>query len=123
MSTTLHTNSTNGALLMLGRIFASVIFLIAGWGRRVAMAGTTAHLTRFGFLLPAIIHWVIGAIVLALWCLATAAIAHTTVPETAQQLAFMTNLAIAGGFLAFAAGGGGTCRLARTVGRRRADFQ
>lgn len=77
MSTTLHTNSTNDALLMLGRILASVIVLVAGWGKLMAMAGTTAYPTRLGLPLPAITYWIVVALVLALWCLTTAAVAHT----------------------------------------------
>ncbi len=122
MSTTLHTDSTNDALLMLGRILASAIFLVAGWSTLMAMASTTTYLTSLGLQLPAINYWVV-AVVLALWCLATAAIAHTNFPETAQQLAFMKNLAIAGGFLAFAAWvGAGAYSQDHAMGRRQGAF-
>ena len=117
---------SSSALLLVGRILASVIFIVAGYGKLMGMAGTIGYFTKIGVPLPEIAYYVavlvelgggllllvgfqtrIVALVLAVFCVATALLAHANLSDMAQQISFMKNLSMAGGFLAFAAAGAG----------------
>jgi putative oxidoreductase len=45
-------------------------------------------------------------LVLAIWCVATALIAHSNIAERAQEIQFFKNMGLTGGFLYVAAFGG-----------------
>ena len=124
--------------LLVGRILASIIFILGGYGKLMAMAGTVGYLQKLGVPLPAIAYYgtvaielgggillLLGlqtrivALVLALFCIATALLAHTDFSSQAQQINFMKNLAMAGGYLAFVAAGAGAYSLDAIIGRRR----
>ncbi len=130
--------SSSNALLLVGRVLASVIFIMGGYGKLMAMAGTVGYFTKAGLPAPEIAYYgavlvelgggllfLIGfqtrivAIVLAVFCVVTALIAHTNFADMAQQVNFMKNLCMAGGFLAFAAAGAGAYSM---DGRRSAVF-
>ncbi|MEX6505124.1 DoxX family protein [Jiella sp. M17.18] len=109
----------NASLNLLGRILLAVIFLVSGYGKIAGAAGTAAYFGQMGFPAPLVVAYLVGAfellggiaivlgwqmravgIVFALFCVATALLAHT-----GDQIAFMKNLAMAGGFLVLAGSG------------------
>ncbi len=113
-------------LILLGRILASVLFILSGFGKFTAAAATTAYFDKIGVPVPQLAYIIsvacelgggvlfllgvqtrVVAVVLAVFTVATAVLAHTDFSQLAQQINFMKNLAIAGGFLAFAVLGGG----------------
>jgi putative oxidoreductase len=125
-------NSQNLADLA-GRILIAVLFLTAGFGKIAGYAGTQGYMQSHGLpgaLLPLVIALEIGAsaLVIAGWWTRVAALAlaafsiaaallfHANFGDAMQQINFMKNLAIAGGFLILAANGAG----AWSVDARRA---
>lgn len=107
---------------LAGRILIALIFIVAGAGKLVDPAGTAGYMASAG--VPVILLWptialellggiaiVIGfktrifAYLLALFCVATAALFHTDFSNPMQQILFLKNLAIAGGLLLLASSG------------------
>ena len=103
-------------LELIGRIFISLIFLIAGVGKILNYEGTIGYMESFGvpgyLLIPAIIIEILlplliiigyktklAAIVLALFAALLAIIFHTDFSNQMQLMSFLKNFAIAGGFL------------------------
>ena len=103
-------------LELIGRIFISLIFFIAGIGKIFNYEGTIQYMENFdvpGYLIiPAItveilfpILLIIGyytkfsALVLSLFTLVLAVIFHTDFSNQMQLISFLKNIAIAGGFL------------------------
>lgn len=101
---------------LVGRIFISAIFLLSGINKIGAFEGTQGYMEAFGvpgMLLPLVIAFEvmaaiavivgfktrIAALLLALFSLSTAVVFHTDFANQAEFIAFMKNLAIAGGFL------------------------
>ncbi len=101
---------------LIGRVFISGIFLLSGYNKIVNYDGTVGWMESFGLpgflLIPAIILEIlaplliiigyqtrIAAGVLSLFCIATAVIFHTDFSNQMQLIAFMKNIALAGGFL------------------------
>jgi putative oxidoreductase len=118
---------------LAGRISIASLFLIAGAGKLGAYAGTQAYMHSRGVpaaLLPAVIALELGggllvvagawtryaALALAGFTLLAALIFHANFADATQQIMFLKNLAIAGGFLMLAAHGAG----AWSVDARRA---
>lgn len=124
----MNTNLQNGATLA-GRILLASIFLAAGIGKLGAgYAGTQAYMASQGVpgaLLPLVIALEIGgaalliagwwtrlsALALAGFTLAAAALFHANFAEPMQQILFLKNVAIAGGFLVLVAQGAGAWSL------------
>ena len=107
---------------LIGRIFISLIFLLSGYNKIFNYGNTVAWMEGFGipgFLLwPAIILEIIlpvliiigyrtkiSAILLSIFCIATALIFHFDFANQMQTIAFLKNLGLAGGFLIIAAHG------------------
>ena len=103
-------------LEFIGRIFLSLIFLLAGIGKIFNYEGTIDYLESFsvpGYLLiPAIIVEIIfpllviigyktklSAIILSLFAMLLAIIFHADFSDQMQLMSFFKNFAIAGGFL------------------------
>ena len=103
-------------LYLIGRVFISGVFLLSGFSKIGNYDGTVGWMESFGLpgflLIPAIILEIIAPILiiigyqtriaagaLSLFCLATAIIFHTDFSDQMQFVAFMKNLALAGGFL------------------------
>ena len=125
--------------MLVGRVLLSALFIWAGWGKLWAPAATKAMLARYGLPLPDLAYPVavaveIGggllllvglftrpvAVVLGLWCIATALVAHADFGDRNQAIHFMKNIMGAGGFAYVAALGAGLYSLdARLFGRRR----
>ena len=107
---------------LIGRIFISLIFLLSGYNKIFNYGDTVTWMDGFGipgFLLwPAIILEIIlpiliiigyrtqiSAVLLAIFCIATAMIFHFDFANQMQTIAFLKNLGLAGGFLFIAAHG------------------
>ncbi|MFC7520270.1 DoxX family protein [Xanthomonas populi] len=112
----------NAILSLLGRIGLSLLFIISGWGKITAYAGTQQYMEAMGVpgaLLPLVIFLELGgglaiaaglltrwiAIALVVFSVATAAVFHTDVGDAMQAVSFWKNIAMAGGFLLLAAHG------------------
>ncbi|MEW5249633.1 DoxX family protein [Microbulbifer sp. 2201CG32-9] len=109
---------------LIGRVLISLIFILSGWAKIGGYAGTQAYMESAGvpgILLPLVIlvelggglailcgfftRWV--SLLLAAFCLLSAALFHYVPDDQMQMIAFMKNLAIAGGFLILACSGAG----------------
>tara|TARA_B100001250_G_scaffold16376_1_gene14201 strand:+ start:7 stop:393 length:387 start_codon:yes stop_codon:yes gene_type:complete len=107
---------------LIGRIFISLVFLLSGYNKIFNYDNTISWMEGFGipgFLLwPAIVLEIllpifiiigyrtqISAIILAIFCLATALIFHYDFANQMQTIAFLKNLGLAGGFLFIATNG------------------
>ena len=117
-----------GTLIVVARVLASAIFIIAGYGKLGAgYAGTQAYMASAGVpaaMLPLVIALELGggialllgfqtrlvAFLLAGFSIVAAMIFHTGADQM-QQIMFMKNLAMAGGLLAFTAFGAGRLSL------------
>ncbi|WKE65245.1 DoxX family protein [Gallaecimonas kandeliae] len=108
---------------LLGRILLAAIFILSGFGKITAYAGTQGYMEHMGLpgsMLPLVILLELGggillvlgyftrwtALALALFSIATALIFHSGGDQT-QQIMFLKNLAMAGGFLMLMAHGAG----------------
>jgi putative oxidoreductase len=127
-----------GALTFLGRLLMCVLFVISGWGKLVGARATQASFAKHGlplveeaWLLAVIVELggglaiLVGlstrvvAVVCAVWCVATALIAHTNFADGMQEVQFLKNMGLAGGFLYIATFGGGAWSLDTLLGRYR----
>ena len=107
---------------LIGRIFISSVFLLSGYNKIFNYDGTVTWMEGYGvpgFLLwPTIILEIIlpvliiigyrtqiSAVLLAIFCIATALIFHFDFANQMQTIAFLKNLGLAGGFLFIAAHG------------------
>jgi putative oxidoreductase len=123
-------NSMNDASAALGRVLLSVIFLLSGFQKLAGFGGTVGYMGSAGLPFPelaavvAILVECVGGIllvigyqtrlvglVLALWCVATALVAHTQFADQNQMVHFLKNIAMAGGFLQLVAFGAGAWSL------------
>ena len=103
-------------LELIGRIFLSMIFLLAGIGKIFNYEGTIEYMESFnvpGYLIvPAIIVEIlfpiliiigfktkIAASILSLFAMLLAVIFHTDFSNQMQLMSFLKNFAIAGGFI------------------------
>ncbi|HXZ52479.1 MAG TPA: DoxX family protein [Burkholderiales bacterium] len=109
---------------LASRILLAVLFLIAAIGKLTDYAGTQAYMTAMGVpgaLLPLVIVLELGggalvvaglwtritALALAAFTVLAAFLFHANFADTMQQIMFLKNLSIAGGFLLLAANGAG----------------
>ena len=107
---------------LIGRFFISGVFLLSGFNKIGNYEGTVGWMESFGIpgllLIPAIILELVAPILviigyqtriaagaLSLFCIATAIIFHTDFSDQMQVVAFMKNIALAGGFLFFLVNG------------------
>jgi putative oxidoreductase len=117
---------------LLGRVLMSAIFIWAGITKAGAPAATMAYFARDGLPLPGAAYavalvveiaggvlFLVGwrartvALVLCIWCVATAMVAHYHPASRDQMIHFMKNLCMAGGFLQVVAFGAGRLSLSR----------
>ncbi len=110
----------------IGRILMSIIFILSGLQKLASFTGTAGYMGSLGLPLPevavivAIVVELVGGVlivvgyrtrivglVLAVWCVLTALIAHTHFGDPNQAAHFLKNLAMAGGFLQLFAFGAG----------------
>jgi putative oxidoreductase len=116
--------------VLVGRLFYSSMFLLLGFGKITAFAGTVGYMGSLGLPVPSLVTvlaiiieigagllMLVGyqtrlvALGLGIYVLITAFIGHSQLgdPNTFQH--FMKNMAIVGGSLAFVAFGGGVYSL------------
>ena len=128
-------NLENTALL-IARILMPILFIVAGYGKLGdAYAGTQQYMQAMGvptFLLPLTILLELGgglavlfglltrtvAISTAGFTLLTALIFHTQFAEGVNQLMFLKNMTIAGGFLLLAVTGPGAFSIDRILNKK-----
>lgn len=131
--------ASEGIVALIGRFGLSLLFIFGGWGKLLAPAATQAMLA--GHNLPMVqLGWVIAIVVelggglallfglftrpvglvLAVWCVVTALIAHTNFADRNQEIHFLKNMAMAGGLLFVMLHGAGAWSLDawRARGRR-----
>jgi putative oxidoreductase len=118
----------------LGRVLMSLIFILGGLGKLGALAATGAYMQSMGIsaalALPAALFELFAglaillgwrtrpvAIILAGFCIVTAAIFHRNFADQVMMIMFMKNVAMAGGFLILAAHGAGGISLDARQGR------
>ena len=101
---------------LIGRIFISTVFLLSGFNKIGNYEGSIAWIESFNLpgmlLIPAIILEIVAPILiiigyktkiaaafLCIFCISTAIIFHNNLSDQMQFIAFMKNIALAGGFL------------------------
>ncbi|MBS3647405.1 DoxX family protein [Pseudaminobacter sp. 19-2017] len=114
------------AVLVLGRLLISAMYIMAGFSKLTAISGTAQWFGSIGLPAPTLVAIGVGlvelvgglailigfqtriaAVVLALFTVAATLIAHTNFADMSQMLFFQKNLAITGGFLILAVFGPG----------------
>lgn len=113
---------------LAGRVLIALIFVAAGYSKIGGYAGTQAYMESVGVpgaLLPLVIALELGggiaiilgaftryaALGLAVFSLASAFLFHANFADQTQQILFMKNLAMAGGFLFLVGHGAGPLSL------------
>jgi putative oxidoreductase len=111
---------------LLGRVLMSAIFIHSGYGKAISPTATMAMMSHDGVSLPGAAYAValiielgggvlflfgfrarVVGLVLAVWCIATAMVAHYHPNDAGQMIHFMKNVCMAGGFLQVVAFGAG----------------
>ena len=128
IATFVNQPAVGATLIVVARVMASAIFLIAGYGKLGAgYAGTEGYMASLGVpaaLLPLVIALEIGgglslllgfqtrlvAFLLAVFCVTAALIFHTGA-DPMQHINFLKNFSMAGGLLAFTMFGAGRLSL------------
>ena len=121
----MNSNKLNDVSDLVGRVLLAAIFILSGFGKIAGYAGTQAYMESHGVpgaLLPLVILTELGGgilIVAGLWTrwvalalsgftLLAGLMFHAQGGDQVQQIMFLKNLSIAGGFLLlFARGAGG----------------
>lgn len=117
---------------LLGRVLMSAIFIRGGILKAMAPAATMAYFAKDGLPVPGAAYAVallveigggilflvgwrarLTALVLGVWCIATAMVAHYHPENREQMIHFMKNVCMAGGFLQVVAFGAGRLSLDR----------
>ncbi len=120
------------AVILLGRVLMSAIFLLSGYGKLMTPAATMGMFTHYhlpvvgaAYAISVAVELLGGALILvgwqtryvapvmAVWCVATALVAHLHPDDNMQMINFLKNLCMAGGFLQLAANGAGRLSLDR----------
>ena len=116
---------SENAAVLIGRILMCLLFVMGGWGKLLHPEATQATFASHN--MPMVqAAWVLAVIVelggglallfglftrpvgfvLAVWCILTALIGHANLADRNQEIHFLKNMAMAGGFLYVAAFGG-----------------
>lgn len=120
-------------LMPAGRILIALIFVIAGYGKIGGYEATQGYMSAMGVpggLLPLVIVLELGggillmlglftryvALALAGFSILSAVLFHANISDQTQQIMFLKNLAIAGGFLFLVAHGAGKISLDKQLG-------
>ena len=125
-------------LILLGRVLMMLLFVISGWGKLTGFQGTVGYMGTVGAPMPmvaaaiaAVMEFGVGialligfwtrplALLMALFVLGTALIAHTFwnvegAMQTANMVQFYKNLSIMGGLLLLAVTGAGRYALQKS---------
>ncbi|PYE90401.1 DoxX family protein [Phyllobacterium leguminum] len=122
--------SSNSYGNLIGRILLSSLFIPAGFSKLTALSGTAGYFGSIGMPAPMVVAVLVGllelvgglavlvgyktriaAILLGLFAIASAFVAHMDFANQMQLINFQKNLAIAGGFFVLAAMGAGALSL------------
>jgi putative oxidoreductase len=128
----------SGLVPLLGRLLMSVIFIGSGWSKLMTAGPSIQYMAAQGLPAPDVAYGVsvvcelgggllilfglqtrAAALVLAIFCVATAFIAHLHPGDMMQMINFMKNVCMAGGFLQLFAWGAGTWSVDALIGTRR----
>ena len=120
------TTTNAGVAILVARVFLSILFILAGFSKLTAIAGTAGWFGSIGLPMPTATAVLVGlvellgglavlvgfqtriaALVLAVFTLAATAVAHLNFADQMQVLLLQKNLTTAGGFLVLAAVGAG----------------
>jgi putative oxidoreductase len=131
-------NTTPSAIPAIGRVLIAAIFIISGFGKLMAPAGTIGYIESSGLpfasiafavavavelggglLLVAGIKTRLVAAVLALFSIVTAFAFHGAVGDQNQMIHLLKNIAMAGGLLQVVAFGAGAWSV-DAIGQRKA---
>lgn len=110
--------------LLISRVLLSVLFIVAGYGKITGYAGTAAYMASMhvpSFFLPLVILLELGgglaivfgfltrftALFISGFTIIAAIIFHNNFSDDMQQLMFMKDMSIAGGFLILSLFGAG----------------
>jgi len=125
-------NKVHNIALLVARILMPILFIVAGWGKMHAYAATAGYMASAGvpsFFLPLTILLEFGgglailfgfltrttAIITAIFTILTALLFHVDFSVQVNQIMFMKNLSIAGGFLVLFASGPGAYSIDRLL--------
>ena len=130
------TTTNAGVAILVARVFLSILFILAGFSKLTAIAGTAGWFGSIGLPMPTATAVLVGlvellgglailvgfqtriaAIVLALFVLGATAVAHLDFSQAGNGLMLQKNLGLAGGFILLAVLGAGA---RRATGRRAA---
>lgn len=125
-ATTAATSTGSAAVVALGRLLLSLMFIYAGFGKLTDIAGTAGWFGSIGLPAPTITAVLVGllefvgglailvgfqtriaALAIAAFTIGATLIAHTNLADQVQQLFFLKNVAVTGGLLVLAAFGAG----------------
>ena len=125
-------NKLQDTALLVARILMPILFIVAGWGKINGYTATAGYMTSMGvpsFFLPLTILLEFGgglailfgfftrttALITAIFTILTAVIFHTDFAQGVNQMMFMKNLSIAGGFFVLFASGPGAFSIDRLI--------
>ncbi len=116
----------SAAVVLVGRLLLSILFIFAGFGKLTDIAGTAAWFGSIGMPLPVVVAVLVGllelggglailtgfktriaALALAAFTVGASLIAHTNFADQIQLLMFLKNISITGGLLTLASFGAG----------------
>jgi putative oxidoreductase len=116
-----------GAIVAVGRVLLSLMFIYAGFGKLIDIGGTAGWFGSIGLPLPTILAVLVGlleffgglaifvgyktriaALAIAAFTIGATLIAHTNLADQVQQLFFLKNLSVTGGLLVLAGLGAGS---------------
>ena len=118
--------ASSAAVVLVGRLLLSILFIFAGFGKLTDISGTAAWFGSIGMPLPVVVAVLVGllelggglailtgfktriaALALAAFTVAASLIAHTNFADQIQLLMFLKNISITGGLLTLASFGAG----------------
>ncbi|MBY5695727.1 DoxX family protein [Rhizobium leguminosarum] len=122
-------------ILLLGRLLLSLIFLHEGWSLAANITATIDVFAKLGLSATVALATIalqigaglsiatgflsrLGALALALFCLATALLFHTNFASQNELLHFEKDLAIAGGMFVLSASGAGSISIDNLLRKR-----
>lgn len=125
-------NKLQDTALLVALILMPILFIVAGWGKINGYTATAGYMTSMGvpsFFLPLTILLEFGgglailfgfftrttALITAIFTILTALIFHTDFAQGVNQMMFMKNLSIAGGFFVLFASGPGAFSIDRLI--------
>lgn len=122
--------------LLISRVLLSVLFIVAGYGKITGYAGTAAYMASMhvpSFFLPLVILLELGgglaivfgfltrftALFISGFTIIAAVIFHNNFSNDMQQLMFMKDMSIAGGFLILGLFGAGKYSLDNLIFKKK----